>query len=82
MLYLGPRDTLTVVPIARADYEGTPYEREMNRRLEILFGKPTSMFAVGAETQQFPRELWRATSIATATAEEHQRSFATETGLN
>jgi hypothetical protein len=55
MLYLGPRDTLTVVPIARADYEGTPYEREMNRRLEILFGKPTSMFAAGAETQQFPR---------------------------
>jgi hypothetical protein len=55
LLYLGPRDALTVVPIAQVDFEGTPYQREMNRRLEILFGKAMNIFPAGVETQQFPR---------------------------
>lgn len=38
-LYLGPRDTLTVSKNRRADLEGTPYGRELERRLTILFDK-------------------------------------------
>jgi hypothetical protein len=38
-LYLGPRDSITVVKNRRSDLEGTPYGRELERRLSILFDK-------------------------------------------
>ena len=38
-LYLGPRDTVTVVKNRRADLEKTPYGRELEQRLTILFDK-------------------------------------------
>jgi hypothetical protein len=38
-LYLGPRDTLTVSSNPRSELEGTPYGRELERRLNILFDK-------------------------------------------
>ncbi len=55
LLYLGPRDSLTMVLMSRADLEGTPYGREMNRRLEILFGQPPGPFPETREAPQFPR---------------------------
>lgn len=55
LLYLGPRDALTAVHMARADLEGTPYGREMARRLEIFFGHPMNIFPTETETPQFPR---------------------------
>lgn len=55
LLYLGPRDTLTAVHMAGAELEGTPYGREMNRRLQILFGQSRSIFMATAETLQFPK---------------------------
>lgn len=55
LLYLGSRDTLTAVHMARAELEGTPYGREIARRLGIFFGRPMNIFPVGTETPQFPR---------------------------
>jgi hypothetical protein len=54
LLYLGPRDTLTAVHMARVDLEGTPYGSEITRRLEILFGQTPSIFPAATETPQFP----------------------------
>jgi hypothetical protein len=38
-LYLGPRDTLTLIKNPRSDLDGTPYGKEVERRLTILFGQ-------------------------------------------
>jgi hypothetical protein len=38
-LYLGPRDTITVAKNRRSDLDRTPYGRELQRRLMILFDK-------------------------------------------
>jgi hypothetical protein len=38
-LYLGPRDSLTIVVNRRSELDGTPYGKEMQRRLTILFDK-------------------------------------------
>jgi len=54
VLYLAPRDALTAVNMARADLEGTPYGREIARRLEILFGQSPNIFPGATETPQFP----------------------------
>jgi hypothetical protein len=54
LLYLGPRDTLTEVHMARADLEGAPYGREIARRLEILFGQSPNIFPAATESPQFP----------------------------
>ena len=58
LLYLGPRDSLTVVEMTRAELEGTPYGKEIQRRLEIekVFGfSPDDIYAEKAEGPQFPR---------------------------
>jgi hypothetical protein len=39
-LYLGPRDSITRVPALRSYYEGTPYGREVARRLQLMYGLP------------------------------------------
>jgi len=54
LLYFGPRDTLTGVNMSRADLEGTPYGREIARRLEILIGQSPNIFPAATETPQFP----------------------------
>jgi hypothetical protein len=54
LLYLGPRDTLTAVNMTRPDLEGTPYGREIARRLEILLGQSPHILSATAETPQFP----------------------------
>jgi hypothetical protein len=54
LLYLGPRDTLTAVHMPQVDLEGTPYGREIARRLEILFGRAPNIFPAATETPQFP----------------------------
>lgn len=52
-LYLGPRDTVTVAKNRRADLEGTPYGRELERRLAILFDKaPNFLPPPGAASEQ------------------------------
>jgi len=56
LLYLGSRDILTMMLMSQADLEGTPYGREINRRLEILFGQPPGAFPAQAEAAQFPRQ--------------------------
>jgi hypothetical protein len=55
LLYLGPRDSLTAVHMARAELEGTAYGREMARRLEIFFGRPIDVLPKATEAPQFPR---------------------------
>jgi hypothetical protein len=56
LLYLGPRESLTQVSMTRADLEGTPYGKEIQRRLTIE-GFPSSWGAGAekAEAPQFPR---------------------------
>ena len=52
-LYLGPRDTITVSKNRRSDLEGTPYGREIERRLTILFDKaPDFLPEADAGTEQ------------------------------
>ena len=56
LLYLGPRDSLIGVSMTRAELDGTPYGKEVQRRLRIE-GFPDS-FGAGAEKAeepQFPR---------------------------
>ena len=52
-LYLGPRDRITVVRNRRSDLEGTPYGRELQRRLTILFDQaPDFLPKPGSSTEQ------------------------------
>jgi hypothetical protein len=53
LLYLGPRDSLVAVHTPRADLDGTPYGREIARRLEILFGQVPDVFPAASETAQY-----------------------------
>jgi hypothetical protein len=53
LLYLGPRDSLTGVSMTRAELDGTPYGKEVQRRLRIE-GFPDSSGA-GAEKAEEPQ---------------------------
>jgi hypothetical protein len=52
-LYLGPRDSLTVVRNRQSDLDGTPYGKELERRLTIIFDKaPDFLPASDSGTEQ------------------------------
>jgi len=53
LLYLGPRDSLTRVSMTRAELDGTPYGKEVQRRLTIE-GFPSDMGA-GSEKAELPQ---------------------------
>ena len=58
LLYLGPRDSLTQVIMPRAELLGTPYGKEMERRLTIEGFPPSfisQMESRDAEAPQFSR---------------------------
>jgi hypothetical protein len=55
ILYLGPRDSLTQVFMARSELEGTPYGKEMERRLTLELGSSTNFIPEQSEAPQFPR---------------------------
>ena len=55
MLYLGPRDTLTQLHTTRADLQGTTYGKEIDRRLEIMFGTRIDVVSEERESPQFSR---------------------------
>jgi hypothetical protein len=55
LLYLGPRDSLTGVSIPRAELEGTPYGKELERRTLIEAGERLDRFLSNKEEEpQFP----------------------------
>jgi len=56
LLYLGPRDSLTHVSMPSAELEGTPYGKEIQRRLKIE-GFPSDLGTRDEKTEalQFPR---------------------------
>jgi hypothetical protein len=54
LLYLGPRDRLTSLSMTRAQLEGTPYGKEIERRLKIE-GMPMDAISDREEEPQFPR---------------------------
>jgi len=56
LLYLGPRDNLVHLSMTRADLDGTPYGKEVQRRLTIE-GFPSGFGAGGEESEapQFSR---------------------------
>lgn len=58
LLYLGPRESLTMVEMTRAELEGTPYDKEIQRRLQIekIMGlSPGDLYPEKAESPQFQR---------------------------
>ncbi len=57
LLYVGSRDSLTEVRMARADLDGTPYGNEIARRLTIQMGHPVNLVFGQTEVPQFPRPL-------------------------
>jgi hypothetical protein len=58
ILYLGPRDSLTAINTTRTELAGTPYEKEIERRL-VIEGFPADfavqLEATNSETPQFSR---------------------------
>jgi hypothetical protein len=54
LLYLGPRDSLTAVFMTRAELDGTPYGKEIQRRL-MIEGFPNNPGAEQPEAPQFHR---------------------------
>jgi hypothetical protein len=57
LLYLGPRDSLISVSMTRAQLEGTPYGKEIARRLKIemiLQADEEPVFTEKEEQPQFP----------------------------
>jgi hypothetical protein len=55
MLYLGPRDSLTQLHMTRADLQGTTYGKEIDRRVEIMFGTRVDVLSEEKESPQFSR---------------------------
>lgn len=55
LLYVGPRDSLTRVSMPRAELEGTPYGKEMERRLTIEFDHAPNFLPDKEESPQFNR---------------------------
>jgi hypothetical protein len=56
LLYLGPRDSLTALSMSRAELVGTPYGKEIERRLTIE-GFPSSFVSqqLGSEKDEGPQ---------------------------
>jgi hypothetical protein len=54
LLYLGPRDSLIQVSMSRAELEGTPYGKEIQRRLTVE-GFPSNFTNEKNEAPQFSR---------------------------
>lgn len=58
LLYVGPRDSLTSIHMTQAELDGTPYGKEIERRLAIIgfpagFASPSR--SANSETPQFSR---------------------------
>jgi len=53
LLYLGPRDSLTVVSMPRTELDGTPYGKEIARRLTIIWGASFDFLPDKEEGPQF-----------------------------
>jgi hypothetical protein len=53
-LYLGPRDTVTVLKNRRSALEGTQYGRELERRMSILFDKAPDFLPNADATPEQP----------------------------
>jgi hypothetical protein len=54
VLYLGPRDKLTVVKNRREDLDATPYGKELERRLAIIFDQPPDFLPKAGDPQEQP----------------------------
>jgi len=55
LLYLGPRDSLTQIHTTRAELRGTAYGKEIERRLQIMFGTTVDVVSNAKETPEFSR---------------------------
>jgi hypothetical protein len=55
VLYLGARDSLTQLHTTRADLQGSAYGKEIDRRLEIMFGTRVDVVSEERESPQFSR---------------------------
>jgi hypothetical protein len=53
LLYVGPRDALTKVSMSRAELDGTPYSKELQRRLTIELGQPVNFLPEKEEAPLF-----------------------------
>jgi len=57
LLYVAPRDALTQVRMPRSELDGTPYGREITRRLTIQIGQPFNFLYDQTEAPQYQRPL-------------------------
>lgn len=64
LLYLGPRDSLTQVSMPRSELDGTPYGKEIARRLMIQIGRPINFISDQAEAPQFQRRQPQAAKVS------------------
>jgi hypothetical protein len=55
LLYVAPRDALTVLSMTRAELEGTAYGKELDRRMMIMVGRKASL----SDTSESPFALRR-----------------------
>jgi hypothetical protein len=55
LLYLGSRDSLSQIHTTRTDLQGTAYGKEIERRLEIMFGRLVDPVSTEKETPEFSR---------------------------
>jgi hypothetical protein len=66
LLYLGPRDSLTKVFMPRAELEGTPYGKEIARRLTIQLGQVPNFLHDKQEAPQFENQQSQMSAANTA----------------
>jgi hypothetical protein len=57
LLYVGPRDTLTQVFMARSELDGTAYGKEVNRRMMIQLGQTMNVLRDSEEGPLFVRPV-------------------------
>jgi hypothetical protein len=55
LFYAGPRDSLTRLRMPRSELDGTPYGKEITRRLTIQMGLPSNFLYDQAEAPQYER---------------------------
>ena len=82
LLYLGPRESLTALNMPRAQLDGTPYAKEIQRRLTIE-EVPQSR-RVGerrVSTDSATKTTYQRCATTPQNATEHWRSAATQTPI-
>ena len=77
LLYLGPRDSLISVETARQEVDGTPYGKELLRRMRIL-GFDLPLVPEAKESPQFGRPEPANDTASVPAHQKHRRAAASK----